>query len=215
MSQSPLLPPDLINQLRLFAVLAEFRLQYNRGFSPSKHPGTSVPSVPMPISFSNLLGTFRSPLYWTDSEPELPPNEGIVVGEIIGHRCWRVVADRLWSTTLDYIWIPRQAMKGDVRRYGIHSFKDEALVASYSRCHTTTIVVGTIKMWGEVIYTERGYRAQYACVNSLDKIIHFSGTTIAGQDRIHGYFEEPVIREPTRNDDALLLKLRKIYGCTR
>jgi phage tail sheath gpL-like len=26
-----LYPPDLINQLRVFAVLAQFRLQYNRG----------------------------------------------------------------------------------------------------------------------------------------------------------------------------------------
>ena len=26
-----LYPPDLINQLRIFAVLAQFRLQYNRG----------------------------------------------------------------------------------------------------------------------------------------------------------------------------------------
>jgi phage tail sheath gpL-like len=26
-----LYPPDLINQLRMFAVLAQFRLQYNRG----------------------------------------------------------------------------------------------------------------------------------------------------------------------------------------
>jgi phage tail sheath gpL-like len=26
-----LYPPDLVNQLRIFAVLAQFRLQYNRG----------------------------------------------------------------------------------------------------------------------------------------------------------------------------------------
>jgi hypothetical protein len=26
-----LYPPDLVNQLRVFAVLAQFRLQYNRG----------------------------------------------------------------------------------------------------------------------------------------------------------------------------------------
>jgi hypothetical protein len=26
-----LYPPDLINQMRIFAVLAQFRLQYNRG----------------------------------------------------------------------------------------------------------------------------------------------------------------------------------------
>jgi hypothetical protein len=37
-----LYPPDLINQLRIFAVLAQFRLQYDRGID------TQIIGVPQP-----------------------------------------------------------------------------------------------------------------------------------------------------------------------
>ena len=37
-----LYPPDLINQLRIFAVLAQFRLQYNRGLDPINVQGGNV-----------------------------------------------------------------------------------------------------------------------------------------------------------------------------
>jgi hypothetical protein len=197
MSQSPF-PPDLINQLRIFAVLAQFRLQYDRGRSPLK---TSVPSVPMPISFSNIPSNIKGPLYWIDVEPPEPiPNGGIIAGEIIGHRCWRIMNDKLWSMIIDYYWIPHKFAEGDVKNDGVHSFK-EVLSAMYYAQHSGAIVViGTIKMWGEVVEHERGYRAQYARINSLDKIFYPS------------WFRNSVDYEKV--ECAQLSKLHEIYGCT-
>lgn len=35
---------------------------------------------------------------------------------------------------------------------------------------TETVVAGTVKMWGDVVEHERGYRAEFAKLNSLDAI---------------------------------------------
>jgi hypothetical protein len=229
MSQSPF-PPDLVTQLRIFAALAQFRLQYDRGLL-SKHPRTSVPSIPMPISFKNIPANWRMPLYWMDMESEPVPNEGVVAGEIIGHRCWVVRDNTLWSMVVSHPWAPRRVAEGNVKQYGIHSFKDKTLAmsyANYSSCDLAPVVIGTIKMWGEVIEHERGYRAQYARINSLDDILRFesiddfpfpgarftrsqSQKLIAGQDRVHAYFSET--RPTGTRDDEQLSKLREIYGC--
>jgi phage tail sheath gpL-like len=44
-----LYPPDLINQLRIFAVLAQFRLQYDRGVDPVVATGGYTASSGAPI----------------------------------------------------------------------------------------------------------------------------------------------------------------------
>jgi len=46
-----LYPPDLINQLRIFAVLAQFRLQYDRGID-------SLIAAPSPIGVTGVLPVF-------------------------------------------------------------------------------------------------------------------------------------------------------------
>ena len=43
-----LYPPDLINQLRIFAVLAQFRLQYDRGID-------TLITAPSPVGVTGVL----------------------------------------------------------------------------------------------------------------------------------------------------------------
>ncbi len=43
-------------------------------------------------------------------------------------------------------------------------------VVLYEIGRTETLVAGTIKMWGDVVEHEKGYRAEYAKINSLDAI---------------------------------------------
>ena len=66
-------------------------------------------------------------------EPRAIPHSGIRVGEIIGYRAWRVFRPGLFSRSnnwlrsvyiTDYIWEPNKPASGDVRRYGIYSFRD-------------------------------------------------------------------------------------------
>lgn len=191
MSQLPpnLYPPDLVNQLRIFAALAEFRLSYDRGCSLSKHPGTSVPSVPMPIFFGNIPANLRLPLYWIEESGSPIPNGGIVAGEIIGHRCWRLHGrtTTLLSMAVDCLWLPSKVVEGNVEHYlGVHAFKSKMDAMRYGKQHSSsTIVFGTIKMWGDVVEHERGWRAQYARIHSID--------------------------DSTR-ERSILPKLREIYG---
>jgi hypothetical protein len=60
-------------------------------------------------------------------------HEGVRVGEIIAYRAWRVIDegwfrsgdDRLHSVLMrDYVWYPDKPASGDVRMYGIYSFRD-------------------------------------------------------------------------------------------
>ena len=206
MSQS-LYPPDLVNQLRIFAALAELREAQRRAINGHLGRGYSVP-----ISFQNIPSNFKVPLYWVDDESDIP-NEGIVAGEIIGHRCWRMksTSGLLWSMCLDHCWLPGQRVEGDTRRYGVHSFKRGCHVLEYvGYFNTDTVVVGTIKMWGEVVEHERGYRAQYARIRSLDSIVYHCRSAVVGQDMVHGYWAES---KRGARDDKQLLTLREIYGC--
>lgn len=125
----------------------------------------------MPISFPNIPANWK--LVPFGGPPPPPPNGGIVAGEIIGHRCWRVWRDRLISITVDCLWLPGAVIEGDVESYarGVHAFKQAKEAIHYSKHHDPSIiVVGTVKMWGEVVEHARGWRAQYARIRSLDRV---------------------------------------------
>jgi hypothetical protein len=57
----------------------------------------------------------------------------------------------------------------------IRSPKDFPILASFTGwnnfLHVHAIAIGTIKCWGEVIEHEKGYRAQYAKLRSINKVI--------------------------------------------
>ena len=70
----------------------------------------------------------------------------------------------------DYIWEPNKPASGDVRRYGIYSFRDvirsrEEYGFPLSRGH---LLFGRVKLWGEVVEHESGYRSEFARIVNLD-----------------------------------------------
>jgi hypothetical protein len=106
-------------------------------------------------------------------------HEGIRVGEIIAYRAWRVFQphwwwkgdDRLHSVLMqDYVWDPDKPASGDVREHGIYSFRHVIRSTeeySYSVGHAT-LLFGKVKIWGEIVEHQNGYRSQFGRVVSLD-----------------------------------------------
>jgi hypothetical protein len=107
-------------------------------------------------------------------------HEGIRVGEIIAYRAWRAVGpgwlhrrnDRLHSILMsDYVWDPDEAASGDVRTHGIYSFRNVIKSMSeygYDASVYGPILFGKIKIWGEIVEHEAGYRSEFAKIVSLD-----------------------------------------------
>ncbi len=130
--------------------------------------------------------------------PEIE-NAGLSFGEIVAHRMWRITAERkLKSGYRDDIWEPGVPVSGDPD-HGVHAFKagDPGIsdaVAQYgpngfmaAMARMTGLLwsgkeasdvcardigaaIGTVRLYGTVIEHERGYRAQYAMVESIDRI---------------------------------------------
>jgi len=103
-------------------------------------------------------------------------HEGIRVGEIIAYRAWRVIVragdDRLHSVFIrDYVWHPDVPASGDVRTHGVYSYRN--LIRSseeygYSPLGRGPLLFGKVKIWGEIVEHEAGYRSQFGKVVSLD-----------------------------------------------
>jgi hypothetical protein len=107
-------------------------------------------------------------------------HEGIRAGEIIAYRAWRVIVsgsfrngdDRLHSVFMqDYVWHPDRAASGDVRTYGIYSFR-HVIRSNHQYGYTSVtdgpLLFGKVKIWGEVVEHEAGYRSQFGKIASLD-----------------------------------------------
>jgi hypothetical protein len=106
-------------------------------------------------------------------------HDGIRVGEIIAYRAWRVIKpgwfrsgdDRLHSVLIKhYVWHPDEPASGDVRTHGIYSLREvirskEEYFYSVGRA---LLLFGKVKIWGEVIEHEWGYRSQFGKIVSLD-----------------------------------------------
>jgi hypothetical protein len=72
-------------------------------------------------------------------------------------------------------WLPNVPIVGDVvRDMGVHAFKTDDGLFEYqsqflnSQSYDRTMVSGTVAMWGDIVEHQKGYRAQYAKVLSLD-----------------------------------------------
>src|SRR6266480_7487683 len=107
-------------------------------------------------------------------------HEGIRVGEIIAYRAWRVIEpscsrpgdDRLHSVFVrDYVWPLDEPASGDVRTHGIYSFRDVICSREeygYSPLGSGQLLFGKVKIWGEIVEHEAGYRSQFGKIVSLD-----------------------------------------------
>ncbi len=104
-------------------------------------------------------------------------HEGIRAGEIVAYRAWLVKVprwfrdgdDRLHSVYMrDYVWRPDEPASGDVRTHGIYSFRDAVLSRDQYRHCSEPLLFGMVKIWGEVVEHEWGYRSQFGKIVSLD-----------------------------------------------
>jgi hypothetical protein len=106
------------------------------------------------------------------------PHEGIRVGEIIAYRAWRVIEHawlhkpdhRLHSVFVEeYVWDPDEPAAGDVGTHGIYSLRHVIRCnIDYGSLTTGTLLFGKVKIWGEIVEHELGYRSQFAKIISLD-----------------------------------------------
>ena len=105
-------------------------------------------------------------------------HEGIRAGEIIAYRAWRVIDpgwcddDRLHSVAMrDYVWHPDKPASGDVRVHGIYSFRDvirSKQEYGYDPGVDGPLLLGKVKIWGEIVEHEAGYRSEFGKIASLD-----------------------------------------------
>jgi hypothetical protein len=106
-------------------------------------------------------------------------HEGIRVGEIIAYRAWRVIvpgclsrSDLLHSVAMrDYVWYPNRPASGDVRTHGIYSFRNVVRSRDdygYDPGTIEQFLFGKVKIWGEIVEHEAGYRSEFGKIVSLD-----------------------------------------------
>jgi hypothetical protein len=107
-------------------------------------------------------------------------HSGIRVGEIIAYRAWRVT-EKTWSANGEerlhsvamwqYVWDPDKPASGDVRSHGIYSFRN-AIRSSHEYGYFIDpkgpLLFGKVKIWGEIIEHEDGYRSEFGKIASLD-----------------------------------------------
>lgn len=103
---------------------------------------------------------------------------GIRAGEIIGWRAWQLTSDGiLRSMVMDTPWLPGQPLASEevfASHGGIHSFKSIEQAQEEYGCYAfgrRKVALGEVALWGEVIEHSKGYRAEYAAVHSIKKII--------------------------------------------
>lgn len=164
------------------------------------------------------------------------PSEGIRAGEVIGYRAWLYTSSThpfLSSITSSTIWKPGEIVEGDIREHGVYAFKTmEQVQAEFHGVGTyypmpRPYVFGTIKMWGEIIEHEKGYRAQFAKIHTLEHApdwlnrYQLYGTIVDDRPKRRRSFlewflaipEEPPPPEPPKPKTELE-KLREFYGVT-
>lgn len=137
--------------------------------------------------------------------------DGMVAGEIIGYRCWRIENGLLRSVYQSDVWKPGEILEGrelgDWDSRGIHAWKDGGskhyhdYIRSYLNRENDpftryfmwgrdtdekveskpAMVTGTVFLWGDVVEHERGYRAEYARVRSLDWL--YPDETMMGREQ--------------------------------
>jgi hypothetical protein len=124
--------------------------------------------------------------------------DGMVAGEIVGYRCWKLEGGLLRSVYQSDVWRPGEVLAGrelgDWDQRGIHAWKDAGskqyhdYIRAYLNAESDpwsrlmffgsgpqergdprpAMVTGTVFLWGDVVEHERGWRAEYARVRSLD-----------------------------------------------
>jgi hypothetical protein len=102
----------------------------------------------------------------------------MIVGELIGWRIWRIKRGYLISFSLETAWPPDEPMTGkpnDYNNAGIWAFKDKARALNKFASDTgrsQSWAFGSVRLWGEVIEHDLGWRAEFARVASIDGVLN-------------------------------------------
>ena len=104
---------------------------------------------------------------------------GVIAGEVVAYRCWILKPDGLLHSAYrdSFVWRPNEPAEGNPSKIdeGVHGFKSRLHACQYAALYEESfverdpIVSGTVELWGEVREHERGYRAQYAAIASIDE----------------------------------------------
>lgn len=124
------------------------------------------------------VSAFTIPHFGTTYYNSKPLPHEVTIGELIGHRIWKLTPQfELKSVALDTIWPCDAPLQGNVEEAGIFSFKSrgQEFVRSMSEYRPNMLTeigmaIGTIRLWGQVIEHEYGYRAEFARVQSIDEV---------------------------------------------
>lgn len=141
-----------------------------------------------------LTGKAPADILW--GTPPENPQLHIQQGEILATRIWFTDGTRLSSIHQNCWWALGSTMDGDVTKAGVFAFKRELLAIPLLYCYirdarnlmregrnagamiplefmhlrsARAIVLGTVKLWGEVVEHQYGYRAQFARIASLQE----------------------------------------------
>jgi len=71
----------------------------------------------------------------------------------------------------DYIWHLDEPASGDVRTHGIYSFQDVIRSKEeygYDSSVSGSLLFGKVKIWGEIVEHQEGYRSEFGKIVSLD-----------------------------------------------
>ncbi len=116
------------------------------------------------------------------------------IGEITAYRVWKVLflgthpnSITVKSIYYHMVWPPHVSVKREqdvweeklydtIQYYGIHSFKSINLLKKNFECFyegqspTHFYAIGKVKLWGDIIEHEDGYRSEYAQIMSIDEL---------------------------------------------
>lgn len=149
------------------------------------------------------------PATWDIQPQALPAHEGLVPGEVIAWRAWRIVGHRLVSCAVDECWSPENPMKGDPSNpeRGVHAFKSLSGVLNYSGKGQKPIAIGKVALWGEIHEHELGYRAEFAKVWELCEVMQPTNR----ETHYIVMLDQTQLRSQSSSDQQLLASLRQTY----
>lgn len=95
---------------------------------------------------------------------------GVRVGAITAYRLWSAEGHRLFSVTMrERMWRPGAAMTGDPSKTyeGVYAFRDLRAAVENLEFKRAPTAVGAVKLWGQIVEHEHGYRAENAKIVEL------------------------------------------------
>lgn len=134
---------------------------------------SQAPNSALNSAYSAYMGATGTQA--TAAIPDPIEDAGIRAGEIEAVRVWLLKNGYLYSMFANHVWSPGQVEVGTPNDgTGIHAFKTVGqAMANYghSGSEPEPLIIGKVLLWGDVIEHERGYRAEFASIASLDEMV--------------------------------------------